>query len=189
MFSKLLLSLGVALAASLVFVACLPGNDVAPDPLAEDPNIEQEQQMAPEADMDGTPAATENIVELAQESGSFQTLLLAAGEAGLLETLGTAELTLLAPTDAAFDALPEGTLEALIADPDQLTAVLSYHVIPGTVTAAELMALDEAETLQGGSVEVSVANGQVMVDGANVLQSDVMATNGVIHVIDTVLLP
>lgn len=187
MLTKLSLSLGAALVASLVFMACLPGNnEVVPDPLAEDPTM---QQPAPEADLNGIPTPTENIVELAQESGSFQNLLLAAGEAGLLDTLATADLTLLAPTDAAFEALPEGALEELMADPDQLAAVLSYHVIPGTVTSAELMALDEAETLQGGSVEISAAGGMLTVNGANVLQADVMATNGVIHVIDTVLMP
>lgn len=187
MLTKIFLSLGAALTASLVFMACLPGNNqVVPDPLVEDPTM---QQPTPDADLDGALVPTENIVELAQASGSFQTLLLAAGEAGLLDTLSTAELTLLAPTDAAFEALPEGTLEALMADPDELSAILSYHVIPGQVNSAELMALDEAETLQGGSIQVSSANGMLTIDGANVLQADVMATNGVIHVIDTVLMP
>ena len=107
-----------------------------------------------------------------------------------METLQSdGPFTVFAPTDEAFAKLPEGTVEALLADPDQLRAILLYHVVPGKVMAADVVKLSEAKTLNGQSVAITVDHGTVMVNSATVTQTDVEASNGVIHVIDTVLLP
>lgn len=152
---------------------------------------------SPSPTMDGT-AATADIVDTAVAAGDFNTLATALTEAGLVETLkGPGPFTVFAPTDEAFAALPEGTLDSLLADPSgQLTEVLTYHVIPGEVLAADVLELDgqSVETVQGGSLTIEVVDGGVvLVDGAgnrvNVTATDVMASNGVIHVIDGVLLP
>lgn len=143
-------------------------------------------------------AATADIVDTAVAAGDFNTLATALTEAGLVETLkGPGPFTVFAPTDEAFAALPEGTLDELLADPSgQLTQVLTYHVVAGEVLAADVVELDgqSVETLQGGSLTIEVVDGGVvLVDetGArvNVTATDVMASNGVIHVIDGVLLP
>ncbi|MEM9753974.1 MAG: fasciclin domain-containing protein [Planctomycetota bacterium] len=142
------------------------------------------------------PAAAEtepgNIVEVAADAGDFSTLLAAAQAAGLAETLSTGgPFTVLAPTDAAFAALPEGTVDSLLLpeNKEQLKAVLLYHVIDGTVKAETVVTLDEATTLQGSTVDIEASGGGVTINGANVTATDVMASNGVIHVIDAVLLP
>ena len=130
-----------------------------------------------------------DIIDVAREAGSFTTLLAAIEAAGLTATLeGDGPFTVFAPTDDAFAALPEGTVEGLLADPDALTAVLTYHVVSGKAVAADVTSLDSVTTLQGGSLSVSSANG-VKVGGASVVAADVMASNGVIHVIDAVLIP
>jgi len=133
-----------------------------------------------------------DIVATAVGAGVFQTLVAAVQAAGLVETLqGEGPFTVFAPTDEAFAALPEGTVESLLQpeNRDQLVSILTYHVVAGAVTAAVVVTLTEAETLQGGSVSVAVENGAVKINGATVVQADVMASNGVIHVIDAVLLP
>ncbi len=139
------------------------------------------------------PAAAQaagDIVEVAQANGSFQTLLAAAGAAGLVETLkGPGPFTVFAPTDAAFRKLPAGAVDALLADPDRLRAVLLYHVVPGRVTAAQVSGLTSASTVNGAAVRVRAQGGKVMINNATVAQADVAASNGVIHVIDTVLMP
>ena len=137
-------------------------------------------------------AAKADIVDTAVAAGSFNTLVAAVQAAGLVETLkGDGPFTVFAPTDAAFAALPEGTVESLLKpeNRDQLVAVLTYHVVPGKVTAAEVVNLSEAGTVNGANVTISSSYGKVRVDGANVVQADVLASNGVIHVIDQVILP
>jgi len=130
-----------------------------------------------------------NIIDVAREAGSFTTLLAAIEAAGLTATLeGEGPFTVFAPTDAAFAALPAGTVEGLLADPEALTAVLTYHVVAGKAVAADVTGLDSVTTLQGGSLPVSTTDG-VKIGGATVVAADVMASNGVIHVIDAVLIP
>ncbi|SIS49497.1 Uncaracterized surface protein containing fasciclin (FAS1) repeats [Roseivivax lentus] len=132
------------------------------------------------------------ILETATEAGSFTTLAAAIDAAGLTETLeGEGPFTVFAPTDDAFAALPEGTVETLLMEEnlDQLTAILTYHVVPGAVMSGDLSDGMEAETVQGGTVEISIDGGTVMVDGATVTTADIEASNGVIHVIDQVIMP
>jgi transforming growth factor-beta-induced protein len=147
---------------------------------------------SPTATATTTTAAPEpaDIVGVATEAGNFSTLLTAVQAAGLVETLqGEGPFTVFAPTDEAFAALPEGTLDSLLADNDALTQVLLYHVVPGAVTAEQVVELDSAETVQGGSVSIRTENGKVVIDDAQVLATDILASNGVIHVIDRVLIP
>lgn len=135
-------------------------------------------------------AADEDIVEVAARAGTFETLLTAAKTAGLVETLkGEGPLTVFAPTDEAFAALPEGTVPALLEDEEKLRAVLTYHVVAGRVTAEQVVKLDRAETVNGQSLWIRVEDGTVRVNDATVVKADVMASNGVIHVIDEVLIP
>lgn len=133
-----------------------------------------------------------DIVDVAAGAGSFGTLVAAVKAAGLVDALkGDGPLTVFAPTDEAFAALPEGTLESLLKpeNKDQLSAILLYHVVAGKVMSSDLKGTVEAETLQGDSIEIIAASGKVSVNGANVVSADVAASNGVIHVIDAVLLP
>ena len=133
---------------------------------------------------------TKDIVDTAVAAGSFKTLAKALGEAGLVATLkGPGPFTVFAPTDEAFAKLPAGALDKLLADKEKLKAVLLYHVVAGKVTAKDLVKLTSVKTLQGGSLTIAVKGDKVMVDGATVVKADVMASNGVIHVIDTVLMP
>ncbi|MXQ08897.1 fasciclin domain-containing protein [Alphaproteobacteria bacterium GH1-50] len=134
---------------------------------------------------------SKDIVATAQDAGSFSTLIAAVEAAGLVETLqGEGPFTVFAPTDEAFAALPEGTVENLLKPEniDQLTAILTYHVVPGKVMSGDLTDDMEAETVQGSSVTIDLDNG-VMVEEASVVTADVEASNGVIHVIDRVILP
>lgn len=136
--------------------------------------------------------ATKDIVGVATDAGSFQTLLAAAEAAGLVATLQSeGPFTLFAPTDAAFAKLPEGTVDALLQDTARLAEILKYHVVPGRIGAADILAAGTATptTAQGQNLDVRVVDGKVMVDGATVVQADVEASNGVIHVIDAVVLP
>jgi uncharacterized surface protein with fasciclin (FAS1) repeats len=130
------------------------------------------------------------IVDVAAEAGTFTTLLAAAEAAGLVETLqGEGPFTVFAPTDEAFAALPEGTLDDLLADPDALADILLYHVVPGNVMAADVVGLESATTAQGSDIAITVDGDTVMVNDATVTATDIVASNGVIHVIDAVLLP
>ena len=134
-------------------------------------------------------AASGDIVAVAMGAGSFDTLVTALEAAGLVETLqGKGPFTVFAPTDEAFAKIPKSDLDALLADKEKLTAVLTYHVVQGRVMAADVAGLDSAMTVQGQSIDIQTAGG-VTVDGAKVVQTDIMATNGVIHVTDTVILP
>jgi uncharacterized surface protein with fasciclin (FAS1) repeats len=135
-------------------------------------------------------ASSGDIVAVASSAGSFNTLIAAVKAAGLVETLQSdGPFTVFAPTDDAFAKLPEGTVESLLADPDKLKQILLYHVVPGKVTANDVVSLSEAQTAQGSDVEITVEGGSVMINNAKVLKTDVMASNGVIHVIDTVIIP
>ena len=130
-----------------------------------------------------------NIVETAVAAGSFNTLVAAVQAAGLAETLsGPGPFTVFAPTDDAFAKLPAGTVEALLADKAKLTSILTYHVVPGKVMAADVVGLTSATTVGGGELKIDASNG-VKINDATVVTPDVEADNGVIHVIDTVLIP
>lgn len=134
---------------------------------------------------------SKDIVDTAVEAGSFKTLVAAVQAAGLVDTLkGEGPFTVFAPTDDAFAALPEGTVENLLKpeNKDQLTAVLTYHVVSGKVMSGDLSNNMMAKTVQGGDVTI-MTEGGVTVDGANVVTADIEASNGVIHVIDAVILP
>ena len=140
----------------------------------------------------GTMKPSKDIVGVAVEAGSFTTLVAALQAAGLVETLqGKGPFTVFAPTDAAFAKLPTGTVEALLADKEQLIAILTYHVVPGKVTAADVIKMGRGNpaTVNGQTLAINVSSGKVYVNDATVVTADVMATNGVIHVIDTVVLP
>jgi len=137
-------------------------------------------------------AAEKDIVDTAVASGDFTTLAAALKAAGLVETLkGAGPFTVFAPTDAAFEKLPAGTVENLLKPENkaQLTAILTYHVVPGEVTAAQVVTMTEVETVSGKPLEIDASGGTVKVNQATVVTPDVMATNGVIHVVDAVLLP
>ncbi|MDH3496313.1 MAG: fasciclin domain-containing protein [Gemmatimonadota bacterium] len=130
----------------------------------------------------------QNLVQTAV-AAEFNTLVTALQAAGLDQTLATdGPFTVFAPSDAAFAALPAGTLDALLQDPDALRDVLLYHVVSGEVLASQVVNLTTATTLQGGTVSIDASSG-VKVNDATVIQTDVLATNGVIHVIDKVLIP
>ena len=136
-------------------------------------------------------ASDADIVDTAVGAGTFETLVAAVSAAGLVDVLkGDGPFTVFAPTDEAFAALPEGTVENLLKpeNKEQLVAVLTYHVVPGKVMSTDLVDDMMAATVQGSSVTIDLDNG-VMVDGATVVAADIEATNGVIHVIDSVILP
>ena len=137
-----------------------------------------------------TPMKT--IVQVATEAGTFKTLVAALEAAGLVETLqGKGPFTVFAPSDAAFAKLPAGTVEALLADREKLTSILTYHVVSGIVTSKDIVKAKGAKpaTVNGQPVDVVVRDGKVYVNGAQVVTADIVASNGVIHVIDAVLLP
>ena len=145
----------------------------------------------PMAQADTKPAAAQDIVAVASGAGSFKTLVAAVKAAGLVETLqGKGPFTVFAPTDEAFAKLPAGTVEGLLKpeNKEKLVAILTYHVVPGKVMAADVKA-GEVKTVNGKDLSVKAADGKVTVNGANVVKTDIAATNGVIHVIDTVVLP
>lgn len=131
-----------------------------------------------------------DIVDTAVSAGSFNTLVAAVKAAGLADTLKSpGPFTVFAPTDEAFSKLPAGTVDSLLADIPQLTKILTYHVVSGKVKASDVVKLDSASTVQGSTVKINAANGGVKVNDATVVTPDIEADNGVIHVIDTVLIP
>jgi uncharacterized surface protein with fasciclin (FAS1) repeats len=137
-------------------------------------------------------AESKDIVDTAVGAGSFKTLVAAVQAAGLVETLkGEGPFTVFAPTDEAFAKLPAGTVESLLKpeNKEKLVAILTYHVVPGKVMAADVVKLTEAPTVQGSKAKVKVEGGTVMIDGAKVVKTDIVTSNGVIHVIDAVILP
>jgi uncharacterized surface protein with fasciclin (FAS1) repeats len=130
-----------------------------------------------------------DIVGTAKQAGQFKTLITALKAADLVKTLkGPGPFTVFAPTDEAFAQIPEDQLNALLKDKEKLTAVLTYHVVPGQVMAADVTRLETAKTVQGGSLTIDTSDG-VKVDDAKVVQTDIVAKNGVIHVIDRVIMP
>jgi uncharacterized surface protein with fasciclin (FAS1) repeats len=135
-------------------------------------------------------AQSQDIVDVAAEAGSFSTLITALEAAELVEVLrGEGPFTVFAPTDEAFAKVPAADLQALLADKEALTAVLTYHVVPGRVMASDVVELSSATTVQGQDVEITVDMGEVKIDNATVTATDIQASNGVIHVIDAVILP
>jgi uncharacterized surface protein with fasciclin (FAS1) repeats len=135
-------------------------------------------------------AEGKDIVDTAVAAGQFNTLVTAVKEAGLVETLkGPGPFTVFAPTDAAFAKIPKAKLEALLQDKKALTSVLTYHVVAGKVQAADVVKLKSAKTVQGSDLKIRLAGDTVMVDNAKVVKTDIHTSNGVIHVIDTVLMP
>lgn len=134
----------------------------------------------------------QTVVDIAVGNPDFSTLVAALKAAGLVDTLsGAGPFTVFAPTNAAFAKLPAGTLDNLLKPENkgQLTAILTYHVVAGKVLAADVVKLSSAKTVQGGEVAISVNGGAVKVDGANVVSTDIVGSNGVIHVIDSVIMP
>ncbi len=131
-----------------------------------------------------------DIVTIAVEAGTFKTLATALTETGLVEALkGEGPFTVFAPTDEAFAKLPEGTVENLLQDKEALKNILLYHVVSGKVKSKDVVKLNKATTLNEGDVKIKVKNNNVMINNSKVIQADIYASNGVIHVIDTVLLP
>jgi transforming growth factor-beta-induced protein len=182
MRNRKVLALTAALAAgSLLMAAC--GSD------ADNSTAASDTTAAAAADTTAAAPALVDIVDTAVAAGSFTTLAQLLTDAGLVETLkGEGPFTVFAPTDEAFAAVPAETLEALAADKDALVKVLTYHVVPGKVMAADVATGDVA-TVEGSTVALVAEGGKVTVNGANVVTADVEASNGVIHVIDAVILP
>lgn len=194
-----LLTLGVALligAGVLVFIFSSSGPAengeealMNTDVTNETREVETDREMntpreLPEAEDLG------NIVEIAVSDDRFSTLVTAVQQANLVETLSQGgPFTVFAPTNEAFSKIPEETLNEILADEEQLTEILTYHVVQGRVYAADVVNLDSATTLQGGDISIEVMGSDVMLNNATVLQTDIEAENGVIHVIDTVLIP
>ena len=138
------------------------------------------------------PAPSKDIVDTAVAAGSFKTLATALEAAGLVDTLkGSGPFTVFAPTDEAFAKLPAGTVENLLnpENKDKLVAILTYHVVPGRVLAAQVIKMNSAKTVNGQSLTINTNGGTVMVDNAKVVKTDILCSNGVIHVIDSVILP
>lgn len=145
---------------------------------------------AASAQSHSTHQASKDIVQTAVGAGTFNTLVAAVKAAGLVETLqGKGPFTVFAPTDAAFAKLPAGTVENLLANPDKLAKILTYHVVPGKVMAADVVKVSSAKAVSGDTLSIKVSGDTVMVDGARVVKTDIVASNGVIHVLDTVLIP
>ena len=169
------------LAAALVFAACSSDDDSSAPETTAAPET-TEATTTTEA------APTANIVETAVAAGTFDTLVAAVEAAGLAETLsGPGPFTVFAPTDDAFAALPEGLVEALLEEPETLAEILTYHVVAGEVFSADVAA-GEVPSVQGDTITVGT-DGGVTVDDANVIDVDIATSNGVIHVIDAVILP
>ena len=179
---------GLAVLGLLVALAFACSDDEQDQPQqqaqpAEQQAQEQEQEQA-------EPEAAGTIVDIAVADGRFETLVAALQAAELVETLqGDGPFTVFAPTDDAFAALPEGTVEALLEDIPALTDILLYHVVAGDVRAADVVTLESAVTVQGESVSITVEGDSVRINDANVVITDIVADNGVIHVVDAVLLP
>jgi transforming growth factor-beta-induced protein len=183
--------LALLIMSSLVLAAC---TQPMPAPAAEPAAMVQEEAAADEAEMaEDEMAEAMDIVDTAVAAGSFTTLVTAVQEAGLVDTLKSeGPFTVFAPTDEAFAALPDGTIEALLADPEgALTDILLYHVVSGKVMAEDAIGLDGqmVETVGGNSFNVALHDGALMIDGATVIQADIDTSNGVIHAIDAVLIP
>ena len=179
------LAIAIAACSTASSPSAVPTASSTPSPAA---TTAAAPSTAPSASAD---AMAKNIVQTATEAGSFKTLLAAVKAAGLVETLqGKGPFTVFAPTDAAFAALPAGTLDGLLKDPAALKKILLYHVVSGSVTSDKVVGLTSAASVEGSPIAISVKDGTVYLNGsAKVVTPDVMASNGVIHVIDKVILP
>jgi uncharacterized surface protein with fasciclin (FAS1) repeats len=169
-------SLSIVLVASLLLVAC--GGEANNMPAQDASNA--------------TPVAKDNIVTTAVNAGQFKTLVAAVKAAGLADTLsGPGPYTVFAPTDEAFSKLPAGTVESLLKpeNKEKLRAILTYHVLSGKVMSSEAVKLSSAKTVNGKELALDASSGSLKVGGANVAKADILASNGVIHVIDAVVLP
>jgi uncharacterized surface protein with fasciclin (FAS1) repeats len=170
-------------AITMVLVACSSDEEATPTVV---PTSQPKPTQAPAT----TDAVASTIVDIAVEDGRFGTLVTALQAAGLVDTLaGDGPFTVFAPTDDAFAALGDGVVAGLLEDIPALTDVLTYHVVSGAVLAEQVVGLTSATTLQGEDVTVAVNDGSVMINGANVIITDIIGSNGVIHVIDAVILP
>ncbi len=170
--------------AFLLFAAC--------GETTEATDTEATEEMAEEEPMAEETEVTPNIVGLASETATLSTLVTAVTQAGLVETLqGDGPFTVFAPTDEAFAALPEGTLENLLKEENkqQLVDILTFHVVPNKVMSGDLSDGMTAATVNGAELTIAITDGNVMINDANVVSADVAASNGVVHVIDKVLLP
>jgi uncharacterized surface protein with fasciclin (FAS1) repeats len=166
------------------FAAC--NNNAEKKPAEDTAATAKEQPAEPK------PEAPKDVVDIAMGSADHSTLVAAVKAAGLVETLkGAGPFTIFAPTNTAFAALPAGTVDNLLKpeSKDKLTGILTYHVVAGSVKAADLKDGQKVKTLQGGELTVSIKDGKVMINGATVTAADLTGSNGVIHVIDAVLMP
>ena len=162
----------------------LPGTEIPTAPPATIPDSGAEETPQPSAETEG-----EDIISVAASNPSFTMLTKALKAAGLVDILkGDGPFTVFAPTDEAFSKIPSDQLNALLADKEALTNVLTYHVVPGKVMAKDVVQLASADTVQGQAISIDTSSG-VMVDQANVVKTDIETSNGVIHVIDSVILP
>ena len=180
-------ALAIAIAACSAAASPSAAPSTAPTATAA-PTAAATPSAAPSA---SAAAMAKDIVQTASEAGSFKTLVAGVKAAGLVETLqGKGPFTVFAPTDAAFAALPAGTLDGLLKDPAALKKILLYHVVSGAVTADKVVGLTSATSVEGSPIAIAVKDGTVYLnDSAQVVTPDVMASNGVIHVIDKVILP
>lgn len=175
--------LSVLLIVALLVVACMPAPAAPPQEPTKAPPT-----AAPAAAT--TAPAAKDIVDTAVADGRFKTLVAAVQAAGLADTLkGKGPFTVFAPTDEAFAKLPAGTVEGLLKDPAKLKDILLYHVVAGNVMAADAAKLTSADTVLGKPITIKAKDGKVMINDATVIIADVKTSNGVIHVIDTVILP
>ena len=173
---------------ALVMAAC--GSQATPEPAPEPTPMPEPTEVPVEEAMEEPQEMPKTIVDLAVEDGRFNTLVAAVQAAGLAEALsGEGPFTVFAPTDDAFASLPEGTVDALLADIPSLTDILLYHVVEGSIMASDVVQLTSAMTVNGQYVDIKVEGDKVMIDNAQVIITDVEASNGIIHVIDTVILP
>ncbi|HEY3333911.1 MAG TPA: fasciclin domain-containing protein [Candidatus Limnocylindrales bacterium] len=192
---KRTLLLPLAAAAAIVVAACGGASSTAAPATTAPTEAPMSAAPASDAPMSAAPsesaAAMGDIVDVATAAGSFKTLLTAATAAGLVDTLkGPGPFTVFAPTDDAFAKLPAGTVEGLLKDPEALKAILLYHVLAGKVTSDQVVGLTSADTVGGPAIKITVKDGSVYLnDTVKVVTTDIAASNGVIHVIDGVLLP
>lgn len=190
MNKKLIAITAIAFSTALLFTSC---DDKAKetDSKTENASVEANPTEKPK-DTTNTTAATPDVVDIAIGSKDHSTLVTAVTAAGLVETLkGAGPFTVFAPTNAAFDALPKGTVEGLLKPEKKadLTSILTYHVVPGMAKAADLKDGQKLKTVNGKELTVSIKDGKVMIDGALVTAADLAGKNGVVHVINAVMLP
>ena len=178
---KRLLALFLVGVMAMILTACSSEEEATPTSMPSPTEVVEIEQPI---------EVSNTIVDIAVGDGRFETLVTALQAAGLVDTLaGEGPFTVFAPTDDAFAALPDGVVAGLLEDIPSLTEVLTYHVVAGSVLAEQVVGLDSATTLQGEDVMVNVVGGDVMIDEAKVLITDIIGSNGVIHVIDSVMLP